>query len=211
MKISIILAHPTPGSFNHAIARTAAETLRSNGHEVIHHDLYQEQFDPIMTSPEIAREAKPAGIAARHCAEIAAVDGIVIVHPNWWAMPPAILTGWINRVLRPEVAYRFVAGKSVGLLKAQTAIVFNTSNTPAELERKLYDDPLESLWKKCVFALCGVKAVRRQLFSVVITSTPEQRTQWLQEAAEIVSREFPSEKPKPLTPISRILTNLNSR
>jgi len=47
MKISIILAHPNPGSFNHAIASAAAETLR-NGHEVILHDLCQEQFPPLL-------------------------------------------------------------------------------------------------------------------------------------------------------------------
>jgi putative NADPH-quinone reductase len=191
MNISIILAHPTPGSFNHAIAVTAADTLRQNGHAVILHDLCQEQFDPLLTSAEIARDAKLDEAVAQHCREIAAADGIIIVHPNWWAMPPAILKGWLDRVLRPEVAYRFVAGKSQGLLKARTALVFNTSNTPLELERSLYDDPLETLWKKCVFALCGVHC-ERHLFSVVITSTPAQRQQWLAEVARTVATHFPS-------------------
>ena len=50
MKISIILAHPNPGSFNHAIANTAAETLRYNGHDAVLHDLCQEQFPPIFYS-----------------------------------------------------------------------------------------------------------------------------------------------------------------
>jgi NAD(P)H dehydrogenase (quinone) len=44
-----------------------------------------------------------------HCREIADVDGI-IVHPNWWGQPPAILKGWVDRVLRPGVAYRFLEG-----------------------------------------------------------------------------------------------------
>jgi putative NADPH-quinone reductase len=89
------------------------------------------------------------------------------------------------------VAYRFVAGQSVGLLKARVALVFNTSNTLAELERQLYDDPLETLWKKCVFPLCGVPRCERQLFSVVITSTPEQRAAWLAEVRATVERIFP--------------------
>ena len=77
-------------------------------------------------------------------------------------MPPAILKGWIDRVLRMEIAYRFVAndkgeGVPVGLLKARAAIVFNTANTPEDRERETFGDPLESLWKKCVFDLCGVK------------------------------------------------------
>jgi putative NADPH-quinone reductase len=191
MNISIILAHPCPGSFNHAIAATAAETLGKLGHRVIQHDLYQEQFAPLLAEAEIARDARLDEAVAQHCREIGAADGIIIVHPNWWAMPPAIIKGWLDRVLRPEVAYRFVAGQSQGLLKARMALVFNTSNTPLELERSLYDDPLASLWKKCVFPLCGVRC-ERQLFSVVITSTPEQRQQWLAEVAVAVAKHFPA-------------------
>ena len=138
-------------------------------------------------------------VIAGHCKEIVSADGIIIVHPNWWGMPPAILKGWIDRVLRMEVAYRFVAddkgeGVPVGLLKAKAAIVFNTANTPDDRERTVFGDPLETLWKKCVFDLCGVKNVQRRTFSVVVTSTPEQRAQWLAEVRKIVSVHFPSAK-----------------
>jgi putative NADPH-quinone reductase len=191
MNISIILAHPNPGSFNHAIAGAAADMLRQNGHQVVLHDLCQEQFPSLLPAAEFQKDAKLDPFVTRHCTEIVNADGIIIVHPNWWSMPPAILKGWLDRVLRPEVAYRFVAGQSVGLLKARVALVFNTSNTLAELERQLYDDPLETLWKKCVFPLCGVPRCERQLFSVVITSTPEQRAAWLAEVRATVERIFP--------------------
>ncbi len=196
MKISIILAHPKPGSLNHAIADAAADVLRGNGHQVIMHDLCQEQFPPVYSAAELQPSAKLDPPIARHCAEIAEADGIIIVHPNWWGMPPAILKGWIDRVLRPEVAYRFVAGDNgegvpVGLLKAKAAIVFNTANTPDDREREIFGDPLERLWKKCVLDLCGVKNVHRRTFSVVITSTPEQRAEWLAEVRETVRKQFP--------------------
>jgi putative NADPH-quinone reductase len=191
MNVSIILAHPNLGSFNHAIAATAADTLRHHGHAVVLRDLCAEQFDPLMPAAEFARDARLDAVVARHCEEVVNADGIIVVHPNWWAMPPAILKGWLDRVLRPEVAYRFVAGNPVGLLKAKAAVVFNTSNTPAELERALYDDPLETLWKKCIFSLCGVPQIHRRLFSVVITSTSEQRAAWLDEVRATVTRFFP--------------------
>lgn len=195
MKISIILAHPNPGSFNHAIASAAAEALRGNGHEVRLRDLCAERFDPLMPAAEFAKDAKLDATITQHCREIAAADGIIIVHPNWWGMPPAILTGWIDRVLRPEVAYRFVAndkgeGVPLGLLRARTALVFNTANTPDEREREVFGDPLELLWKKCVFALCGVRDVQRRTFSIVITSTPQQRAEWLNEVKATVVRNF---------------------
>jgi NAD(P)H dehydrogenase (quinone) len=199
MNISIILAHPNPGSFNHAIATTSANSLLRNGHEVVFHDLCQEQFPPLLTVAELQKDARLEPVVARHCREIASADGIIIVHPNWWGMPPAILKGWIDRVLRMEVAYRFVAndkgeGVPVGLLKAEAAIVFNTANTPDDRERTVFGDPLETLWKRCVFDLCGVKDVQRRTFSVVVTSTPEDRARWLAEVREIVGAHFPSAK-----------------
>ena len=49
-------------------------------------------------------------LVASHCEELARADGIIIVHPNWWGAPPAVLKGWVDRVFRPEVAYRFLEG-----------------------------------------------------------------------------------------------------
>jgi putative NADPH-quinone reductase len=198
MKVSIILAHPNPASFNHAIARTAEAELQRLGHNVRMHDLCQEQFNPLLPVEELDKHA-PLGSAIRqHCHEIVEADGIIIVHPNWWGMPPAILKGWIDRVLRMEVAYRFVAndkgeGVPQGLLSARSAIVFNTANTPDQRELEWFGDPLEILWKKCVFDLCGVKQVARRTFSVVVTSTPEERTGWLAEVRRITATHYPSE------------------
>jgi NAD(P)H dehydrogenase (quinone) len=196
MNILILLAHPDPGSLNHAIAASAADALRGNRHEVVLHDLYQEHFDPVVPAGELARDARLDVRLARHCEEIAGADGIIVVHPNWWGMPPAILKGWIDRVLRPDVAYRFTGGDGgegvpIGLLKAKAAIVFNTANTPDEREHAVFGDPLEALWKKCVFDLCGVKKVHRRTFTVVVTSTAQQRAAWLAEVRDIVRREFP--------------------
>ena len=139
MKVSVILAHPNKESFNHAIAETAMAALEQNGHEAVLHDLYAEGFDPILPGDEIPEEATLAPEIEAYCREISSADGIIIVHPNWWGQPPAILKGWVDRVFRPGVAYRFLEGdqgegEPVGLLRARAAIVFNTSNTPPERE-----------------------------------------------------------------------------
>ncbi|AGB01434.1 NAD(P)H-dependent oxidoreductase [Methanoregula formicica] len=198
MKISLILAHPRPGSFNHAIAGTAARVLHDAGHIVSVHDLYAEAFDPLLLSEEVPRDTLLPDDIAQHCAEIASADGIVIVHPDWWGMPPAILKGWIDRVLRPGVAYRFAEtdsgdGIPAGLLKAKAAIVFNTSNTPWQREIEIFGDPLERLWKDCVLVFCGVPVVQRRMFGVVVTSTDAQRKAWLEEVSRLVSETFPQE------------------
>ncbi|HET6488498.1 MAG TPA: NAD(P)H-dependent oxidoreductase [Syntrophales bacterium] len=196
MRISVILAHPTAGSFNHAIALKAVKALKRNGHDVFFHDLYQEQFDPLLTGGEIPREATLPPEIERHCLEIAEADGIVMVHPNWWGQPPAILKGWVDRVIRPGIAYEFLEGDEgegvpKGLLKARAALIFNTSNTPAEREQRVFGDPLESLWKNCIFGLCGVENVYRKTFCIVVTSSADERTRWLEEVEDTACRYFP--------------------
>lgn len=198
MNVSVILAHPNETSFNHAIAHAAVAQLERNGHVVAFHDLQKEAFDPLLLATEIPRDAVLPEAIKVHCDEIAEADGIIIVHPNWWGQPPAILKGWIDRVIRPGVAYEFVegdAGEGVpnGLLKAQAAIVFNTTNTDSERERTVFGDPLEAIWKNCIFGLCGVRNVYRKMFGIIVTSSEQQRSAWLDEVKNTVATCFPKE------------------
>lgn len=110
MSVSLILAHPDPESFNHALARAAEEVCLELGHDVAFHDLYREGFAPVLQAGELQREADLPPEVQRHCEEIAAAEAVIVVHPNWWGQPPAILKGWVDRVLRPGMAYRFDEG-----------------------------------------------------------------------------------------------------
>lgn len=196
MNVSLILGHPTLGSFNHAICDTAIAALREHGHTCSFHDLYREGFDPVMPSAELPKDAALPPEIERHCREIAEADGLIVVHPNWWSAPPAMLRGWVDRVLRPGRAYNFVpdgqgGAQAVGLLKATTGLVFTTANTPHDKEVQLFGDPLETHWLKVVFGLCGVTRTQRWDFSPIITSTADQRRVWLREAEAAVARYFP--------------------
>lgn len=197
LKISVILAHPDKRSFNHAIAETAVFQIKRNGHCSVFHDLYAEKFNSILPGEEIPSDSSLPPEIEAHCNRIKTADGIIIVHPNWWGQPPAILKGWVDRVIRPGVAYNFLEGDMgegvpTGLLKARAVIIFNTSNTPAVREEKVFGDPLQFIWKNCIFDLCGVPKFYREMFSVVVTSTQEMRTEWLKKVEEVVSDIFPS-------------------
>jgi NAD(P)H dehydrogenase (quinone) len=196
MNILVVLGHPKKGSFNHAIADTTVKALKSLGHKVVFHDLYAEKFDPVLKFGEMPADGKVDANIKKYCGELVCAEGIVVIHPNWWGQPPSILKGWVDRVLRAGVAFEFKEGDSgegipIGLLKAEKAVVFNTSNTREERELNRFGDPLERLWKTCIFDLCGVKNVFRRTFSPIVTSTLAQRETWLEEAAEIIKKEFP--------------------
>lgn len=66
MNILVVLAHPTPSSFNHALARAACGAARVLGHIVTFHDLYQEGIDPVLPAQEIQRNAHLEALVAQH-------------------------------------------------------------------------------------------------------------------------------------------------
>jgi putative NADPH-quinone reductase len=200
MEILVILGHPDPRSLNHAIAAGVRDALREDGHHVTLHDLHAEGFNPLLPVEEIPEHGVIPEAIRRCCDELQSADGVVIVHPNWWGQPPAILKGWIDRVFRPGVAYRFDAGDGgegvpVGLLRAKAAVVLNTSNTPQEREQSFFGDPLDRLWRRCIFDLCGVHAFHRRVFSVVVTSTLPQRLAWIAEAKQLCRDAFQYDAP----------------
>lgn len=195
MKLLIVLAHPNKNSFNHAIATTCRKRLLEHGHKVVLHDLYAENFNALLSDEEIPKEAPIDDCIQKHCADLVESDGIIIVHPNWWGQAPAILKGWIDRVIRPGVAYEFVDGDKgegvpIGLLKAKAALVFNTANTSEKRETELFKDPLESIWRNCIFDFCGVKQFDRRMFRIIITSDLHQRQVWLAEVEQLMDQYF---------------------
>ncbi len=199
MNILLVLGHPDSGSFNHAIAETCREKLLKNRHTVIFHDLYREKFDSAMRAKEIPKRGRIDNIVKLHCEELKNSDGIIIVHPNWWGQPPAVMKGWVDRVFRAGVAYEFIDGDSgegvpIGLLKASTALVFNTANTSEKRENEIFKDPLETIWKNCIFGLCGVKRFDRRMFSIMVTSSAAHRKLWLDEVSMMVDRYFPEKQ-----------------
>ncbi|CAL9337416.1 NAD(P)H-dependent oxidoreductase [Streptomyces sp. Tu 3180] len=187
-RIGVYLAHPRPGSFNHAVFDAVVHQLRDLGCEVLAHDLCAEGFAPELSADE-TETVRPATDAhdpqvALHRSEVAALDAMVFVHPNWWGMPPAVLAGWMQRVFVPGVAYKLgtAEGKPEGLLKAGRALVLNTSDTPADREEAEFGDPLHRIWSACVLPYVGVADVRRVVFRTVTDSSRETRASWLREA-----------------------------
>jgi NAD(P)H dehydrogenase (quinone) len=189
----IIVANPSLTSLSHAMAEAGERVLVARGYIIAKHDLYAEHFDPVQSVGEAGNTASLDPLVEQHCAELARADLILIFHPNWWSQPPAILKGWIDRVFRLNTAYGYPPGTGfegvpVGLLRARHALIFNTSNTPLERETAVFGDPLENIWKKSIFSLCGVDSVVRRMYAPVTGSTAEQRAAWLAEVTALVEK-----------------------
>lgn len=191
MKVSVIVAQNKVESFNHGIAELVCSTLYEMGHEVMFHDLYKENFNPVLAIGEekMPEEELPQDVR-NYLAEIRKANGLVFVHPNWWGGPPAILRGWVDRVFRQGSVYNFTANGPVSYIGDKIVQVFSTSNTPRDFELNFYKDPIENFWKVVVFGLLGSKSFERRNFEQIILSTPEDRKVWLDEVKQTIQRRY---------------------
>ncbi len=109
MRALVVHAHPSPDSLSAALFATATTSLRRGGHEVAAIDLYAEDFAPAMSAEERTAYLTDSPICspqvARHAELVRWADALVFVYPTWWAGPPAVLKGWLERVLVPGVAF----------------------------------------------------------------------------------------------------------
>jgi len=166
MKVLIVHAHPEPQSFNAALTSAAAAALRDTGHEVIVSDLYADHFDPVAGRHDFLQAANPerfhyqseqahaaanrsfAPDIAREQARLLSADLLVLQFPLWWGAPPAILKGWLERVLAYGIAYVDGRRFTLGLFKGRRAIMsVTTGGTPERFRSEdVYGNIDQVLW-----------------------------------------------------------------
>ena len=98
---AVIVAHPNPDSFTVSVAHAYARAAEAAGGTVVVRDLYTMNFDPCLKRDEIPTAADYR-IWPDVAAERAVLEGAglyVLVYPFWVNAPPAILKGYIDRVL----------------------------------------------------------------------------------------------------------------
>ncbi len=194
MKIVIVLCHPRPGSFNHTLAERARDLLVRLGHSVIFHDLYADGFNPVLSAPELARGFSLDEEVQLHSRQLSECSGLLVFHPDWWGQPPAMLKGWIDRVLRPGVAYEFEGEEFLEKIKApllsgKKGLVFTTSDTAATAE------VLTRLWREAVLGYCGMEA---ECFAYrdARGADPSGRSEWVTFVEKKIAQVFPAESVK---------------
>lgn len=98
---AVILSHPGKASFNHGIAKTYCDTVRAAGQEVVFRDLYALGFDPVLKADE--RPTFPNWVLSPDVSAeldiLAGSDVFVLIYPIWFGSPPAMMKGYIERVL----------------------------------------------------------------------------------------------------------------
>ncbi|WP_280340038.1 NAD(P)H-dependent oxidoreductase [Nocardia neocaledoniensis] len=122
MRVLWVLAHPEPRSLTAQLRTAGIAALRAAGHEVIESDLYAMHWNPVVTAADfaedgvgrldVANDSESALRTGRLAADIRAeheklawADTVVLHFPLWWYGMPAIMKGWLDRVMVQGYAY----------------------------------------------------------------------------------------------------------
>lgn len=108
MRALVVYCHPKPDSFTAAVLKTVLEKLHAAEAEVRVSDLYAQAFAPVLSGAELDGYLDcPANVepVATEVENLRWCDTLVFVYPTWWYGMPAMLKGWLDRVLLPDVAF----------------------------------------------------------------------------------------------------------
>jgi len=108
MRALVVYCNPNPESFSAHLRDVLLDGLAARGAETRVVDLYAENFDPVMSLAERRNYQTPGENekpVARYLAHLRWCDTLVFVYPTWWFGLPAMLKGWLDRVLVPHATF----------------------------------------------------------------------------------------------------------
>ncbi len=169
MRLLFVYAHPLPDSFTAAARDTALAAAQKAGHETQLIDLYAQAFPAVLRADELQSYPDPDAMEDALDAHVQALEwaeGVIFLHPTWWSGPPAILTGWVQRVWRPGVAFHIGPGLRPALTNIRLiGVVTSLGATP---------------WQYWLLGQPGRRQILRGLRSCI---APRARSFWLAQYA----------------------------
>jgi len=191
MKVLIVYAHPEKKAFPSEVLESFAAGLEASGHSIEIIDLYQDGFDPATTRSEVYGETIPDEIADyQHM--VASADGLAFIAPTWWNGFPAILRGWIDRVLSYGFAYTASDNPlgTKGLLqhKKVTVIQFLPENEAAKKSSGVTQS-IKQINSANFTDICGIPIMEQHFFDSGKSISEEERTLAL-ETAFLLGKDF---------------------
>lgn len=202
MNIFIVYAHPEPKSFNGGMLHRALDVLTSEGHDVVVSDLYQMRFKAAVdaddfTDPldemyfDLQQEQHHAVETGAFSPDIIAEqrklvwsETLILQFPLWWYGLPAILKGWIDRVL----AYGFAYGRGQSLAGRRVMLVTTTGGplrAYTSQKQRTISDMLDTV-QRGTFYFCGMDVLPPYAVYGASNADAEQREQLLDQYGDLL-------------------------
>ncbi|WP_455715313.1 NAD(P)H-dependent oxidoreductase [Anaerosporobacter sp.] len=185
MKTLIVYNHPYNGSFCHAILESVKKGALEAGNEVDVIDLDSDCFNPVMTGADLIAFKNRQAIDEQsidYINRLREADHLVIIFPIWWELMPAMMKGFVDKVIFPGSVYGYIGsghGLRTMLTNLKSTTVITTMNTPKLKYKYIYRNAIKNALIKGTFKKLGLKKVKWISFNMIKTSSEETRKKWL--------------------------------
>ncbi len=186
MQVLVVHAHPNQDGFSRALRDAAVRGLETGGHSVDVLDLYEEGFVAAMSESERRAYESDTPIVdpqvQRSADLLTAADTVVFVYPTWWWGLPAILKGWLDRVLVPGVAFTLGDGRPKPGLTNVRRLEGITTYGSSRIHSQFFNDAGRRTISRTLRMVCHkrTKVTWHPLYSIDGT-TDQQRSAFLEK------------------------------
>lgn len=192
MKTLVVYCHPYEGSFCHAILESLEAGAQKSGKQLDVIDLYKDNFNPVMSGRDLLGFVKHQAVdeqAIDYARRMKQADHLILVFPIWWELMPAMMKGFIDKVIFPGQTYEYTKsglGMISSLPNLKSTTVITTMNTPKLMYKFVYGNAVKKALIKGTFKKGGFKNVKWKSFNMVKMSKPEKRVKWLDQISKLV-------------------------
>lgn len=188
-KVLVINGHPDKESYNFALAQAYVKGAKTNASiDIKIINIRDLDFNPNLQFGYRKRtELEPDLLDAQE--KLKWADHLVWLYPVWWGSIPAIMKGFIDRIMLPGFAFKKREG-SVWWDKfftGKTARLISTLDQPPWYYKLVYRSPSHSAMKRLTMNFIGVKKVRLTTIGPIRLSKDEFRTKWLERMEKLGS------------------------
>jgi NAD(P)H dehydrogenase (quinone) len=185
-KIMIVVGHPQHNTFCEALGHAYLKGAEAAGHRAELFVLSEMQFDPILRDGYRRVQPLESDLSAAYDA-LAGCDHLVIIFPLWCGDMPALLKGFIERLLQPDLIARQNTENAMDwhIFANKSARVVMTMGMPVSIYRFWYRGHALKLLTRNILHFIGIRPVRHTLFGMIGTSKPETRDRWVKDIEEL--------------------------
>ncbi len=192
MKTLIVFTHPYEGSYCNSIMKAVRQGLKKGGHACKTINLDKDGFDPVMKAKDLKAFAELGRgmtealddldpIVLRYKKKLEWAERLVMIFPIWWMSLPAMMKGFVDKVIFPGVAYEMEDGRLKSRLhNLKQVTVISTMNTPAEIYSDTFGNSIEGSLIKGTFNQIGIHDAEWLSLNMVKQAGDKTRTGWLE-------------------------------
>lgn len=192
MNTLVVYCHPYEGSFCHAILENLENGAKETGKKLDVIDLYKNNFNPVMSGKDLLGFVKHQAQdqqAIDYAERLKKADHLILVFPIWWELMPAMMKGFIDKVIFPGQTFEYTKsglGMTSSLPNLKKTTVITTMNTPKPMYKFVYGNAIKKSLIKGTLKKSGFKNVKWLSFNMVKMKSNEKRQKWLATAKKII-------------------------